>query len=88
MVGASPTYFHSHRSQGDVFSCHSVDNPDQNAELEMLKVCQQLIPCSLLISKQKYAPSVDTNVLTKLSSAFADLRILADEVQLHLAYEC
>ena len=26
-------------SQGDIFSCHAVDNPDMAAELKMLQVC-------------------------------------------------
>jgi MoxR-like ATPase len=52
------------REIGDVFSSHSIDNPDQESELAMLR---------------KYAPHVPEDVLVKLTQAFNDLRRLVDE---------
>ncbi|KAG2198207.1 hypothetical protein INT46_006615 [Mucor plumbeus] len=53
-----------YREIGDVFSCHAVDNPDMLSEMFLLR---------------KYGPQVSEDLLTKLSSAFTDLRKLTDE---------
>ncbi|KAI9020492.1 AAA domain-containing protein [Hyaloraphidium curvatum] len=53
-----------YREIGDVFSSHSIDNPDQESELALLR---------------KYAPHVPEDVLVKLTTAFNDLRRLVDE---------
>ena len=53
-----------YREIGDVFSSHSIDNPDMESELAMLR---------------KYAPHVPEDVLVKLTTAFNDLRRLVDE---------
>ncbi|KAJ3336274.1 von Willebrand factor A domain-containing protein 8 [Gonapodya sp. JEL0774] len=53
-----------YREIGDVFSSHSIDNPDMDSELAMLR---------------KYAPHVPEDVLVKLTMAFNDLRRLVDE---------
>lgn len=56
---------------GDVFSCFAVDNPDQDAEVTLLK---------------SYGPDVPIELLQQLSAAFSDLRLLADEGQLSYPY--
>ncbi|WKY14985.1 hypothetical protein Q1695_000475 [Nippostrongylus brasiliensis] len=56
---------------GDLFSVHTVDNPNRENELEMLK---------------KYAPNVDDGTLLKLMAAFTELREMADEELLHYPY--
>jgi len=50
-------------SLGDVFSCHAVDNPSTQQELQMLA---------------KYGPSVPMETLKKLVAAFGELRDMAD----------
>ncbi|XP_043278620.1 von Willebrand factor A domain-containing protein 8 isoform X2 [Venturia canescens] len=49
---------------GDLFSTHSVDNPDFNNEIELLK---------------QYGPNVDENIVQKLVKAFGELRSMADQ---------
>uniref|UniRef100_A0A3Q1FF48 von Willebrand factor A domain-containing protein 8 n=1 Tax=Acanthochromis polyacanthus TaxID=80966 RepID=A0A3Q1FF48_9TELE len=49
---------------GDIFSCHAVDNPKPEAELEMLK---------------QYGPDVPDSTLQKLVAAFGELRSMADQ---------
>uniref|UniRef100_A0AAQ5Y816 von Willebrand factor A domain-containing protein 8 n=1 Tax=Amphiprion ocellaris TaxID=80972 RepID=A0AAQ5Y816_AMPOC len=49
---------------GDIFSCHAVDNPKPEAELEMLK---------------QYGPDVPDATLQKLVAAFGELRSMADQ---------
>uniref|UniRef100_T1INA4 von Willebrand factor A domain-containing protein 8 n=1 Tax=Strigamia maritima TaxID=126957 RepID=T1INA4_STRMM len=49
---------------GDIFSCHAVDNPSMDSEVEML---------------QKYGPNVPRHTLEKLVEAFSELRSMADE---------
>lgn len=49
---------------GDIFSCHAVDNPKPEAELEMLK---------------QYGPNVPDATLQKLVAAFGELRSMADQ---------
>lgn len=48
---------------GDVFSCHAVDNPSVQSELNMLR---------------QYGPSVPDQTLKKLVGAFGELRDMAD----------
>jgi len=50
-------------SLGDVFSCHAVDNPSVQSELNMLR---------------QYGPSVPDQTLKKLVGAFGELRDMAD----------
>ncbi|XP_031417095.1 von Willebrand factor A domain-containing protein 8 isoform X2 [Clupea harengus] len=49
---------------GDIFSCHSVDNPKPEAELAMLR---------------QYGPDVPEAILQKLVAAFGELRAMADK---------
>lgn len=58
-------------SLGDLFSCHSVDNPSIESEIYLLK---------------QYGPDVNENVLHKLVNAFAELRSMADIGQLNYPY--
>lgn len=58
-------------SLGDLFSCHSVDNPSIESEIYLLK---------------QYGPDVNENVLRKLVNAFAELRSMADIGQLNYPY--
>lgn len=56
---------------GDLFSCHSVDNPSIESEIFLL---------------QKYGPDVPRGVLDTLVSAFGELRTMADVGQLSYPY--
>lgn len=58
-------------SLGDLFSCHSVDNPSIESEIYLLK---------------QYGPDVNEHVLQKLVNAFAELRSMADIGQLNYPY--
>lgn len=58
-------------SLGDLFSCHSVDNPSTDSEIYLL---------------QQYGPNVDKDTLEKLVNAFAELRSMADVGQLSYPY--
>lgn len=58
-------------SLGDLFSCHSVDNPSIESELYLLK---------------QYGPDVDDVILSRLVNAFAELRSMADIGQLNYPY--
>lgn len=58
-------------SLGDLFSCHSVDNPSIDSEIYLL---------------QQYGPNVNENTLRKLVNAFAELRSMADIGQLTYPY--
>ncbi|XP_063429829.1 von Willebrand factor A domain-containing protein 8-like [Mytilus trossulus] len=49
---------------GDIFSCHAINNPDMESEMEMLK---------------QYGPDVPEATLRKLVQAFGELRDLADQ---------
>eukprot|EP00117_Sycon_ciliatum_P049088 scpid7831/ scgid4687/ Uncharacterized protein KIAA0564 homolog len=51
-------------SLGDMFSCHAIGNPDMLSELAMLR---------------QYGPDVPGDILSKLVSAFSELRGLADD---------
>ncbi|XP_013145286.1 PREDICTED: von Willebrand factor A domain-containing protein 8 [Papilio polytes] len=58
-------------SLGDLFSCHAVDNPSIESELELLR---------------SYGPNVPGDVMKKLVEAFAVLRNMADQGQLTYPY--
>ncbi|CAG9561698.1 unnamed protein product [Danaus chrysippus] len=58
-------------SLGDLFSCHAVDNPSIESELELLRA---------------YGPDVPGDVMKKLVQAFALLRDMADQGQLTYPY--
>ncbi|KPJ19943.1 Uncharacterized protein KIAA0564-like [Papilio machaon] len=58
-------------SLGDLFSCHAVDNPSIESELELLR---------------SYGPNVPGDVMKKLVEAFAVLRDMADQGQLTYPY--
>lgn len=58
-------------SLGDLFSCHSVDNPSIESEMFLL---------------QQYGPNVDEKLLRKLVNAFSELRTMADVGQLNYPY--
>eukprot|EP00301_Raphidiophrys_heterophryoidea_P006912 c12743_g1_i1.p1 GENE.c12743_g1_i1~~c12743_g1_i1.p1 ORF type:complete len:1447 (+),score=378.72 c12743_g1_i1:119-4342(+) len=60
-----------YRECGDVFACHSVDNPDPDSELQMLS---------------RYAPNVPPHTLRRLVTLFASLRRLADQGVLSYPY--
>lgn len=56
---------------GDLFSCHSVDNPSMESEIYLLK---------------QYGPDVSLKTLQQLVNAFAELRQMADHGQLTYPY--
>lgn len=56
---------------GDLFSCHAVDNPSEDAEIELLK---------------QYGPHVPEEAIKKLVSVFDDLRTLADQGLVNYPY--
>ncbi|XP_046853254.1 von Willebrand factor A domain-containing protein 8-like isoform X2 [Xenia sp. Carnegie-2017] len=58
-------------SMGDVFSCHAINNPEKESEMEMLK---------------QYGPNVPQHILTMLVDAFAELRCLVDVGQIAYPY--
>ncbi|XP_075977606.1 von Willebrand factor A domain-containing protein c12.2 [Anticarsia gemmatalis] len=58
-------------SLGDLFSCHAVDNPSIESEMELLR---------------SYGPDVPHDVMKKLVQAFAILRDKADQGQLTYPY--
>ncbi|CAH0398204.1 unnamed protein product [Chilo suppressalis] len=58
-------------SLGDLFSCHAVNNPSVDSEMELLR---------------SYGPDVPHNVMQKLVQAFAVLREKADQGQLTYPY--
>ncbi|CAH0692016.1 unnamed protein product [Spodoptera exigua] len=58
-------------SLGDLFSCHAVDNPSVESEMELLR---------------SYGPDVPHDVMKKLVQAFAILRDKADQGQLTYPY--
>lgn len=58
-------------SLGDLFSCHSIDNPSIESEMYLLK---------------QYGPNVDEKILRKLVNAFAELRSMADIGELNYPY--
>ncbi|KAI5635774.1 AAA domain (dynein-related subfamily) domain-containing protein [Phthorimaea operculella] len=58
-------------SLGDLFSCHAVDNPSIESELELLR---------------SYGPDVPQETMSKLVRAFATLRDMADQGQLTYPY--
>ena len=56
---------------GDLFACHVVDNPSMESELAMLK---------------QYGPSVPEDTMRRVVKAFAELRSMADDGQIHYPY--
>ena len=56
---------------GDLFACHVVDNPSMESELAMLR---------------KYGPNVPEDTMRRVVKAFAELRSMADEGQIHYPY--
>ncbi|XP_053609608.1 von Willebrand factor A domain-containing protein 8 [Plodia interpunctella] len=58
-------------SLGDLFSCHAVDNPSVESEMELVR---------------SYGPDVPDDVTRKLVAAFAALRDKADQGQLSYPY--
>ena len=56
---------------GDLFACHVVDNPSMESELAMLR---------------KYGPNVPEDTMRRVVKAFAELRTMADEGQIHYPY--
>eukprot|EP00092_Neocalanus_flemingeri_P037789 GFUD01041137.1.p1 GENE.GFUD01041137.1~~GFUD01041137.1.p1 ORF type:complete len:1900 (+),score=456.60 GFUD01041137.1:60-5702(+) len=56
---------------GDLFSCHVVDNPSMESELSMLR---------------QYGPNVPEDIMRRVVKAFAELRTMADEGQIHYPY--
>ncbi|KAJ0176447.1 hypothetical protein K1T71_007626 [Dendrolimus kikuchii] len=56
---------------GDLFSCHAVDNPSIDSEMELLR---------------SYGPDVPNEIMKKLVQAFAVLRDKADQGQLTYPY--
>lgn len=58
-------------SLGDLFSCHSVDNPSVESETYLLR---------------QYGPDVPAELLGKLVNAFSELRTMADIGQLSYPY--
>ncbi|KAJ8985337.1 hypothetical protein NQ317_008368 [Molorchus minor] len=56
---------------GDLFSSHSVDNPSQQAEIELLK---------------RYGPDVPIGTVERLVEVFGDLRTMADQGLLSYPY--
>lgn len=49
---------------GDLFSCHAVDNPSTESEIALLS---------------QYGPDVSPELISRLVSAFAQLRDMADQ---------
>lgn len=56
---------------GDIFSCHAVDNPTLESEIDML---------------HQYAPNVPTDVLKKLTKLFGELRAMSDSGTISYPY--
>jgi len=56
---------------GDLYACHVVDNPSMESELAMLR---------------QYGPSVPEQTMRRVVKAFAELRSMADEGQIHYPY--
>ena len=56
---------------GDIFSCHAVDNPNIESEMQMLS---------------RYGPNVPENILRKLVLAFSELRNMADQGMIAYPY--
>ncbi|VDL72508.1 unnamed protein product [Nippostrongylus brasiliensis] len=71
---------------GDLFSVHTVDNPNRENELEMLKKYAPNIRVSQLSPFNYLGSDVDDGTLLKLMAAFTELREMADEELLHYPY--
>ena len=58
-------------SLGDLFSCHAIDNPSMDSEMNML---------------QQYGPDVPESTLRRLVMAFSELRQKADDGSIQYPY--
>jgi von Willebrand factor A domain-containing protein 8 len=58
-------------SMGHLFSCHAIDNPEMESEVQLLK---------------QYGPNVDEKLIKKLVKAFGELRAMADTSQISYPY--
>ena len=58
-------------SMGHLFSCHAIDNPEMESEVQLLK---------------QYGPNVDEKLIKKLVKAFGELRSMADTSQISYPY--
>lgn len=58
-------------SMGHLFSCHAIDNPEMESEIQLLK---------------QYGPNVDEKLIKKLVKAFGELRTMADTSQISYPY--
>lgn len=58
-------------SMGHLFSCHAIDNPEMDSEVQLLK---------------QYGPNVDEKLIRKLVKAFGELRSMADTSQISYPY--
>lgn len=56
---------------GDLFSCHSVDNPSESSEIELLR---------------QYGPNVPLEIIKRLVGVFDELRSLADQGLVNYPY--
>lgn len=58
-------------SMGHLFSCHAIDNPEMESEVQLLK---------------QYGPNVDEKLIKRLVRAFGELRSMADTSQISYPY--
>ena len=58
-------------AMGDLFSCHAIDNPGKESQIQMLT---------------RYAPNVDLDIITRLIDAFDELRELTNSGSLSYPY--
>lgn len=58
-------------SMGHLFSCHAIDNPEMESEIQLL---------------MQYGPNVDERLIKKLVKAFGELRSMADTSQISYPY--
>ena len=58
-------------AMGDLFSCHAIDNPGKDSQIEMLT---------------RYAPNVDREIVIRLIDAFDELRDLSNQGVLSYPY--
>lgn len=58
-------------SMGHLFSCHAIDNPEMESEIQLLK---------------QYGPNVDEKLIKKFVKAFGELRAMADTSQISYPY--
>lgn len=58
-------------SMGHLFSCHAIDNPEMESEVQLLK---------------QYGPNVEVRLIKQLVKAFGELRAMADTSQISYPY--